>query len=537
MKPSITAIISCIFLAFILHSIYNLVLLYQAPSCTKGEVCYFSILNKKPQLDLLLFTAESSRGKDEQLVLQKRKFDYNHGFSEEINIELSKNVKNNGSLFIHALIVPSSDKRKIDQPIINELKRLNDVTHVFSPLSQFIVPKRLSFNLLQDEKLVQKHKPTAHLKSKFTLIMIDGYLEIPYSNIPIEILRYLRINSREQFLPIITEDVMQNRLNNLEEITVDNKNMTFLFTYEPCSIGKLKFMVQMEATFIKFIELGFTDKDMDEIKGIFADTNLYLLCLTMFIASIHLLLDFLSFKNDVNFWRANKSMAGLSSKAVMWRVFSQTIVFLYLMEEGTSMLILIPSGVGTVIEFWKLTKVYKIEISFKGIKINNSRKETDEERKTRQYDEESMKYLSYILYPLCFCGAVYSLLYQPHKSWYSWTITSLVNGVYMFGFLFMLPQLFVNYRLKSVAALPWRAFTYKAFNTFIDDLFAFIITMPTSHRLACFRDDIVFLIYLYQRWLYPVDKTRVDVGSGEPVLIKEKPVEKVDKKLSDKKKD
>lgn len=24
--------------------------------------------------------------------------------------------------------------------------------------------------------------------------------------------------------------------------------------------------------------------------------------------------------------------------------------------------------------------------------------------------------------------------------------------------------------------------------------------MPTSHRLACFRDDVVFLVYLYQRW-------------------------------------
>jgi hypothetical protein len=34
--------------------------------------------------------------------------------------------------------------------------------------------------------------------------------------------------------------------------------------------------------------------------------------------------------------------------------------------------------------------------------------------------------------------------------------------------------------------------------------------MPTSHRLACFRDDIVFFIYLYQRYLYPVDKSRVN---------------------------
>jgi hypothetical protein len=45
-------------------------------------------------------------------------------------------------------------------------------------------------------------------------------------------------------------------------------------------------------------------------------------------------------------------------------------------------------------------------------------------------------------------------------------------------------------------------------NTFIDDLFAFIIKMPTLHRLACFRDDLVFIVYLYQRWKYPVDKKR-----------------------------
>lgn len=51
---------------------------------------------------------------------------------------------------------------------------------------------------------------------------------------------------------------------------------------------------------------------------------------------------------------------------------------------------------------------------------------------------------------------------------------------------------------------------YKAFNTFIDDVFAFIIKMPTTHRIACFRDDIVFFCYLYQRYLYPVDKSRVN---------------------------
>ena len=32
--------------------------------------------------------------------------------------------------------------------------------------------------------------------------------------------------------------------------------------------------------------------------------------------------------------------------------------------------------------------------------------------------------------------------------------------------------------------------------------------MPWLHRLACLRDDVVFLIYLYQKWIYPEDKRR-----------------------------
>jgi hypothetical protein len=39
--------------------------------------------------------------------------------------------------------------------------------------------------------------------------------------------------------------------------------------------------------------------------------------------------------------------------------------------------------------------------------------------------------------------------------------------------------------------------------------------MPFLHRLATFRDDIIFFIYLYQRWAYKVDYTRVnEFGQG-----------------------
>merc|ERR1712158_296685 len=101
-------------------------------------------------------------------------------------------------------------------------------------------------------------------------------------------------------------------------------------------------------------------------------------------------------------------------------------------------------------------------------------------------------------------------MYNEHKGWYSFILNSIYGFLLMFGFIMMTPQLFINYKLKSVAHLPWRMMTYKALNTFIDDIFAFVIKMPTMYRLGCFRDDIVFLVFLYQKWIYKTDYTRMN---------------------------
>merc|ERR1711994_67746 len=127
-----------------------------------------------------------------------------------------------------------------------------------------------------------------------------------------------------------------------------------------------------------------------------------------------------AFKSDINFWRGKKSMEGLSRKTILWRAFSQSVIFLYLMDEETSLLVLIPAGVGALIEMWKVTKALHITFSFsKGISFGA---DSAVESSTDELDSTAMKYLSWVLYPLCLGGAVYSLVYTPHKSWYSWTI-------------------------------------------------------------------------------------------------------------------
>lgn len=63
------------------------------------------------------------------------------------------------------------------------------------------------------------------------------------------------------------------------------------------------------------------------------------------------------------------------------------------------------------------------------------------------------------------------------------------------------------------------------------DLFAFIIKMPNLHRAAVFRDDIVFFAFLYQRYVYPVDRRRTNefgttgegAGVGAPAGAREGP--------------
>jgi len=224
------------------------------------------------------------------------------------------------------------------------------------------------------------------------------------------------------------------------------------------------------------------ESELEEIKYWLSEERLLRYFLTQAITWIHILLEYLAFRDDWKFFVGRKTFRGVSSTSMFFSVFRSLVIFLYLFESDTSTLILLSVGKDIVWSAWKLCRVVKPRFYFRPgtftpcFSYLESGSLTPEERQSAEYDHIATMHMGLCIYPLVVGLAIYSLLNYTYKSWWSWFISSLADAVYFFGFISMTPQLYINYRLKSVAHLPVRAFGYKIFNTFIDDVFAFMGT-------------------------------------------------------------
>ncbi|TKY85707.1 hypothetical protein EX895_005247 [Sporisorium graminicola] len=260
-----------------------------------------------------------------------------------------------------------------------------------------------------------------------------------------------------------------------------------------------------------------TGSEIDMIKTMLLETNPWFLALTIVVSILHSVFEFLAFSSDVRHWKNKDDLAGVSVGSIVTNIVVQLIITLYLLDnnEDTSWMILAGQAVGVVVECWKLTKAVSVGVvaapnSVLGyrLKISDKHKLSVEEKKTQEYDRLAFKYVGIAVGPLLVGYTIYSALYQTHRGWWSFIISTATSFVYAFGFVSLVPQLIVNYKLKSTAGMNSKTFVYKILGTFVDDMFAFCIKMPMLHRLACFRDDVVFFVALYQRWIYGVDPTR-----------------------------
>ena len=262
---------------------------------------------------------------------------------------------------------------------------------------------------------------------------------------------------------------------------------------------------------IEMAESALPGDEMDEIRYFLQDERLYRFLITQVISYLHLMFDYLAFRDEIQFYRGRKNLSGVSTSTAITRLICSVVIFLYLLDGGgTSWVVLLSMFSSCSVDAWKVWKLLRPEwkSSFPFVAIRQI--QSGREQEAAEYDRIASKNLAMILYPLVIGWSLYALQHYEYKSWYSWLISNLANAVYTFGFISLCPQLYINYRLKSVAHLPWKVFMYKIFNTFVDDAFAWLIEMPWKHRIMTLRDDVIFLLFLVQIWIYRVDKSRTN---------------------------
>jgi hypothetical protein len=85
------------------------------------------------------------------------------------------------------------------------------------------------------------------------------------------------------------------------------------------------------------------------MKRIVLEGNPYFLALTLVVSLLHTVFDMLAFRSDIGFWSKNKSMEGLSARTVIINACCQVVIFLYILNNETSMLII--GSVGASLSF------------------------------------------------------------------------------------------------------------------------------------------------------------------------------------------
>ncbi|MBW0493351.1 hypothetical protein O181_033066 [Austropuccinia psidii MF-1] len=468
----------------------------------------------------------------------------------EIDFEVPKSVKNNGTLW--AVIIVSKagaeiDHRKPNYSSLNVLRKQKLLTR-YLPKRNVRKTKSLlgatSGNMTSETKQsgdehLDKNTIAPSILSYYhpnlTIGLVSDYNVLPLKKLPPVVQSHFSIPSTKERDPVTHNffrypAVFPNDFWLLKEHFIPiNETTTSLhlrLMVHPMSHWKFQLFATMTVAFEQQANKAGGAAELDEIKRMFTETAPWLLITTFVVSALHALFEFLAFSSDVTHWRNKKELVGVSIRTILSNIFVQIVVLLYLLDnsEGTSWIVLIGQGTGVVIEAWKITKAVDIKFvsSDQGnvryvpwLQVTDKHVLTEDEKKTQEYDALAFRWVSYVAVPSLAGYTIYSLIYHEHRGWYSFVIGTLSSFVYAFGFIELVPQLVINYKLKSVAHMPMKAMMYKTLNTVVDDLFAFCIKMPILHRLACFRDDVVFVILLYQYWIYKIDYSRVN-EFGQP---------------------
>ena len=372
-----------------------------------------------------------------------------------------------------------------------------------------IIKKNLLTGKTKDDEVVEEENyttlpyiPIYYPNMTFDLV----YMDRPLKSTDVEPATYMffhQVPGLDKLGPIATEDqfmYIPARKAYIEKNKTKEIEYTISVSYKGLWLWSKKLGFDSEVS-----QNPLVSRQIIELKTSFT-RNKYLVLSYLALAFAHAIFKILAFKEDVSFWLESENLRYTSIQTVFFNIISEIIILLYLIDEDTSLIILVPRIFGLFIELWKLTRLFEMTWEFPYFRL----KEHVSDPLTREFDKKGSKFIMFVIIPVFVIYTSYSFFTKEYKGFYSFIIQSVVSLVYAIGFLYMFPQVYLNYKLKTVAGISGTVLAYKVVNTFVDDLFALVTRMPKLHLIACFRDDVVFFIWLYQRYIYKEDFSRAN---------------------------
>lgn len=441
-------------------------------------------------------------------------------------LNLPKSFFKNKTVYLHVLVHNLNSQNS--QPLRWEMRQISKpVMH-----SDHAVPKRY---LLKESSLEHKPQPAKPISSLPRVVEV-GFVQELRKLDPVGLERLGwggQIKGSIVHLPLYVNTLISPRD---EYWPLEVANSTVSGSESPAlevrfrNIG-LAFQIlqlQLSASFDEAEQtMGLNRYDVDSFKQMIGGSSPWKMLMVYGVAVAHLIIEFLAVSSDVKFWREKTSFDGISSSSVALQASTNIIMFLYVQEQRQTKFVMYFIIFRFSLNLWKLSKLTKLQRChglpyFQWVNRESTLAGLEELSEIHGAERRCMKWLFLLLTPLLVIFCIYRLIHYRFRNWYSWLVLSLAICAQMGGFVIMTPQVFMNYRLKSVAHLPWRVLTYQAINTFIDDIFVLCIRMPEIQKYSAFRDDIIFGICCIQRWLYRNSSNSKQENEDEPATDKSK---------------
>uniref|UniRef100_A0A3B5QX12 Lipid scramblase CLPTM1L n=1 Tax=Xiphophorus maculatus TaxID=8083 RepID=A0A3B5QX12_XIPMA len=343
-RSSVAKLLLGVFVVYMLHTAWLLYGFLNTKPCDggRGEPCISSYLAAKPRLQLMsVFTCLVPDNSQLTLALRVDLFDPHSTFERQVSVSLPEETQNNGSLYavvyVHkAGVSPLEDRREV---------------HYAAQLTTYITPPSTKESNTKRES----QRPVSHWRPHLSITVMSEEFIFSKAGLPSDVRRYMRLSQegrRMTYLPLLLVNELSCRVKDLMEINGSSMQLPLTVSYEGISLRTFRFWIHLHDI---------------------------LIC------------EFLALKNDICSNNLTKHRLQMN---VLWRCLGTLLIFLHLLEE-TSLLVLLPVGLGACVEV--LAMSFKLKICFVLFPLQASR------------------YLSYLVYPLCISGAVFSLGYIRQK--------------------------------------------------------------------------------------------------------------------------